>query len=186
MTDDEKAFLAQVALGWFTVKSDGTIWRNVTFHGGGVSLPIWIEPTRAERSVSKEGGYLRVMYNDQGKRRKIAAHRVSWMVANRRDIPPTMEINHEHEDGNKQRNDPNNLTLVTRGQNVEHACRILKRKPKAQNGEANAMAKVTEKQVSEIRALAAARSLPQREIGKLYGLTQSAVSAIVTGKSWPL
>lgn len=186
MTSDEKAFMAQVALGWFAVKTDGTIWRNVTFRGGGVSLPVWIEPTRAERSVSKEDGYLRVMFNDQGTRRRVSAHRIIWMVANRRDIPPSMEINHEHEDGNKQRNDPGNLTLVTHAQNAEHSCRVLKRKPKAQNGEANAMAKVTEQQVAEIRALAKARSLPQREIGKLYGLTQSAVSAIVTGKSWPL
>jgi hypothetical protein len=186
MTDDEKALLAQVALGWFTVKPDGTIWRNVIFHGGGVSLPTWIKPTRAERSVSKADGYLRVMFNDQGKRRRVAAHRVSWMVANRQDIPPTMEINHEHQDGNKQRNDPRNLSLVTRRENVVHAIRVLKRKPKAQNGEKNAMAKVTEAQVAEIRSLVAAKSLPQREIGKMYGITQSAVSAIVTGKSWPL
>lgn len=54
MTDDEKAFLAQIALGWFTVKPDGTIWRNIKFHGGGVSLPEWITPTRAERSTSKK------------------------------------------------------------------------------------------------------------------------------------
>jgi predicted XRE-type DNA-binding protein len=106
------------------------------------------------------------------------------MLANRRDIPPMMEINHEHEDGNKQRNLPDNLTLVTRTQNVVHAIRVLKRKPKAQNGEANAMAKVTAAQVAEIKALAAAKALPQREIAKRYGVTQSAVSAIVTGKSW--
>ena len=185
MTNDEKAFLAQIALGWFTVDTKtGAVWRHVTFHGGGVSLPAWIDPIRAERSKSAQQGYLRIMFHDAGNRRRVAAHRIIWMVANRRDIPESMEINHKHRDGNKQRNTAINLALVTRAQNVEHCCRVLGRKPKAQNGEANAMAKVTECQVMEIKALLKNKALPQREIGNIYGLTQSAVSAIATGKSW--
>jgi len=182
MTHDEKTFLAQVAMGWFTVKPDGTIWRNIRFRGGGVSLPVWIVPERAERSVARKGSYLRVMFNDAGKRRRVAAHRVVWMMANRRDIPAPMELNHE--DGNKQHNFPSNLTLVTHAENAIHSIRVLGNKPKATFGEANAAAKLTDQKVAEIRAHLAARTLPQREIARLYGVTQSAVSAIATGKSW--
>src|SRR5690606_10298728 len=74
MTEHEQAFLAQVALGWFTVKPNGTIWRNIRFHGGGPATGVagltWITPTRAERSVSAKGKYLRVMFYDRGRRRK--------------------------------------------------------------------------------------------------------------------
>ncbi len=182
MTDNERAFLAQIALGWFTVRPDGTIWRNMRFHGGGVATLNWITPERAERSVSKAGAYLRVMFRDGRQRRKVSANRIVWMLANQRDIPSGMEINHK--DGKKQRNHPSNLELTTHQENAIHSVRVLGNKPKARFGEANAAAKVTAQQVAEIRGLLAQKSMAQREIASLYGLTQSAVSAIATGKSW--
>lgn len=183
MTDDEQAFLAQIALGWFTVDaSAGAIWRNVRFHGGGVSLPRWISPTRAERSVSKQGAYLRVMFNDAGERRRVSAHRIIWMVANRRAIPAGLEVNHRN--GNKQHNTHTNLELATHAENAIHSVRVLGNKPKARLGEANAAARLTVQQVAEIRGLVARRSLPQRELAAIYGVSQGTISAIVTGKSW--
>ena len=182
MTEHEKAFLAQIALGWFKVRANGTIWRHVLFHGGGVAGLEFIAPVRAERSVSKKGGYLRVMFRDGRQRRKVTAQRIVWMVANLRDIPAGLQVNHR--DGNKQNNHPDNLELVTHKENAIHSVRVLGNKPKARVGEANAAAKVTAQQVAEIRGLAAQKSMPQREIASIYGITQSAVSAIVTGKSW--
>lgn len=182
MTDDEKAFLAQVALGWFAVDAEGRIWRNIKFQGGGVSLPKWITPTRAERSVSGKGKYLRVMFADAGKRRKVNANRIVWMVANHADLSSLLDVNHK--DGNKQHNHPSNLETATRAQNVNHSFKVLGQRTKEQRGELNPAAKVTAEQVAEIRALARAKVMPQSEIGKRYGITQSTVSAIVLGKSW--
>ena len=185
MNESEKAFLAQVALGWFEVRTDGSIWRHVKFHGGGVSGPNWITPTRAERSTSaKEGGYLRVLFNDAGRRLKVNANRIVWMVANQADLSPLLDVNHE--DGNKQNNAPGNLTPATRTQNVNHSFKVLGQRTKEQRGEMNSAAKLTAQQVAEIRELALSRSMSQREIGNLFGITQSTVSAIVLRKSWNL
>ena len=183
MTIDEKAFLAQVALGWFQVNQDGTIWRLAEFVGGGVTRLQWVEPRRAERSTSAEEGYLRILFFDQGERKHVAAHRIVWMVLNRADIPAPMEINHR--DGKKWHNEPSNLELVTRPENVKHAIRILGRRHKAQGGEQNPSAKLTEAQVMEIRALCESKSINQREIAQRFGIKQSTVSAIVLRKkSW--
>lgn len=182
MKHEETAFLAQIAIGWFTVKEDGSIWRHVEWHGGGAPSFSTTEPRRAECSKSSPDGYPRVLFHHQGQRLKVSAHRIVWIVTNRRPIPEAMEINHK--DGNKANAHPSNLELVTRAENVRHAIRVLGKKRKARLGTDNAQAKLTEAQVMEIRGLAAAKALTQREIAARFGLTQSAVSAIVLRKSW--
>ena len=182
MTNDERAFLAQVALGWFTANGDGTIWRNAEFTGGGVPTLKWVEPRRAERSASEEDGYIRVMFHDSGERLMVQAHRIIWMVVNRADIPAPLEVNHK--DGVKYHNHPDNLELLTRPENVKHAIHVLGRKPKAQNGTANTFAKLTDQQVMEIRALWASQTMSQRQIAERFGLKQATISCIVTGKTW--
>jgi hypothetical protein len=185
VNDDERAFLAQVALGWFTVREDGTIWRHVEFHGGGNDAPsveYLATPRRAERNSSAEDGYLRVLFWDFGVRRKAVAHRIVWMVTTRRWIPAAMEINHV--DGVKYNNNPANLELVTRSENVRHAIRVLGRRRKAQPGESNAQAKLTEAQVMEIRTLGESKAMTQKEIAARFGIEQTNVSAILRRKSW--
>lgn len=183
MTDDEKSFLAQVALGLFKVEQDGTIWRLAKWTGGGiVSGLIYMPRERAERSSAGPSSYLRVMFKDGAHRRKISAHRIVWMVTNRRPIPASMEINHI--DGNKRNNTPSNLELATHQQNVQHCHTHLAPKKKDQRGAKNSAAAVTETQVLDIRSIWASRSLTQREIAARYQITQSTVSAIVLRKSW--
>jgi DNA-binding transcriptional regulator YiaG len=181
---EEQAFLAQVALGWFLVKGDGTIWRMIKFTGGGTPSLKRINSTRAERSKSKQDGYPRVLFWHQGKRLKVHAHRIVWMVANKADIPDSMEINHKHEDGDKSRNHPGNLELVTRSENVKHAIHVLGKKRKARPGTENPAARLNEGQVAEIRALWKARAMSQRQIGERFGIKQQTVQNIVNGKTW--
>lgn len=182
MTEDEKAFLAQVALGLFKVDG-GKIWRLAKWTGGGnVAGLIYTKKSRAETSAARAGGYLRVLFKDGVTRRKVSAHRIIWMVANRRPIPTGMEVNHL--DGDKQNNDPSNLEIVTRQQNVQHAHTHLSPKKKDQRGEKNSAAAVTAEQVVEIRSIWAARAMSQREIAARFGVTQSTISAIVVRKSW--
>ncbi|WP_366071320.1 HNH endonuclease signature motif containing protein [Nitrobacter sp.] len=183
MTENEKAFLAQVALGLFKVEMDGTIWRLAKWTGGGlVAGIVYTKRTRAERSTSGQNGYLRIMFKDGMIRRVVAAHRIIWMIANRRPIPERMEINHI--DGKKSNNTPSNLELTTHQQNAQHSHTHLAPKKKDQRGEKNSAAAVTESQVIEIRTIWANRSLSQREIAAKYKITQSTVSAIVARKSW--
>lgn len=183
MTEDEKAFLAQIALGLFSVEKDGTVWRLARWTGGGqVSGITYLPKRRAETSSHLKGSYPRIMFKDGEERRSVNAHRIIWMISNRRPIPPKMEINHI--DGNRINNIPSNLELVTRQQNVQHAHTCLCPKKKDQRGEKNASAVVTESQVAEIRAIWATRSLTQREIAEKFRITQSTISAIVLRKSW--
>lgn len=182
MTEDEKAFLAQIALGWFTVQEDGTIWRHVKFTGGGTSALERIPVIRAEKSLSKKNGYLRILFHDNGRRRRVAAHRIVWMIFNKDFIPYPLQINHLN--GIKSDNHPLNLERVTQKMNIQHAFQNLPRKKKAQYGEKNAGAKVNKEQVLQIKNLWENKAMSQRKIGEIYGITQSAVSAIVRGKSW--
>lgn len=182
MTSDERAFLAQVALGWFEVRPNGTIWRLAEFQGGGMATLKFCVPRPAERSSSEPDGYLRVMFLDGTERKKVGAHRIVWMVSNKADIPDAMEINHR--DGDKGHNEPSNLELVTRSENVKHAIHVLGRRPKAQDGTDNSAAKLTEPQVMEIRALWDAKAMSQRQIAERFSLKQSTVHCIVARKTW--
>lgn len=164
--------------------TEGRVWRHMRFVGGGALVPVMLDAAeRAERSSSQPGGYLRIMFLDgRGVRRTIAAHRVAWMVANRRTIPALMEINHIN--GNKQDNRPANLELVTHTENTVHRIRVLGKKPKARLGTENSSAKIDEAAVVMIRRLAASGEMSQAEIGRMYGVKQSTISAIVLRKSW--
>lgn len=53
----------------------------------------------------------------------------------------------------------------------------------AQHGERNGMAKLTRHQASEIRRLVA-RGQKQREVARVFGVSQATVSLIASGRSW--
>lgn len=182
MKNKEQAFLAQIALGWFSVDSEGRIWRMVRFQGGGAKSVNAISPRRAERSMSKKEGYLRIMFTDwvTRKRLRVDAHRIVWMVYNKRTIPIGLEPNHE--DGNKQNNNPSNLKAVTRSQNVIHSIRVLGRK--SRSGESNPQAKLTAEKVVQIRKLGESGDMTQREIAEMFNVTQPQVGNVLSRHSW--
>lgn len=185
MTKQETAFLAQVALGIFTVDSEGRIWRHARMVGGSrIGAPariVHIKATRAERAKSHE--HLRVMFTHEGERMAIYAHRAVWMISNGCTIPEGMEINHD--DGNPPNNRPSNLLLATKAENTQHAARILKRfGKKDQWGEKNTSAKLTPAKVIEIYRMCKGRVMSQTQIAKLYGVTQATVNEIYLGKTW--
>lgn len=183
MKKNEIAFLAQVALGWFSVDPEGRIWRHVRFAGGGATSLQEIPTRRAERSRHRAGSYLRVLFRDgMGLRRKIAAHRAVWMLSSRRMIPIGMEINHIN--GDRTDNRPGNLEMTTHRENAVHSVRVLGNKPKARLGTTNAAARLSESDIPTIRRLAASGEMSQREIGCLYGVSQKTVSGILHRKTW--
>lgn len=61
-----------------------------------------------------------------------------------------------------------------------HSEETLKILSELRQGEKNPSVKLTKKQVQEIRS----RNLPQKELAKIYGVSQSHISAIKTKKLW--
>lgn len=165
MTTKDMLALALVGIGQLRVEPDGSIWRG-----------------NRRADTGRARGYLRLQFTVAGKRYSLGAHRVVWMVSKKRFIPHRMEINHK--DGNKSRNCPDNLELVTHTGNTIHSFRKLARKLKEQRGEKNTSAKLTELQVLEIRSLWDAREMTQKEVGERYGISQRSVSEICLRKTW--
>lgn len=85
-----------------------------------------------------------------------------------------------HLDCNKLNNEYSNLEWCTTKMNVHHA---LKQK-RIPVGENNYLAKVTEKDVKEIRELYKTGKFSQRDIGEIYGLKRSTTRDIIFRDTW--
>jgi hypothetical protein len=92
--------------------------------------------------------------------------------------PPGLVVNHR--DGNRQNNCVQNLEYCTYSENALHAV--------ASGvwpvGERHCCAKLTARDVEEIRDLCASGVMYQRDIGTAYGITQSNVSRIGRRIGW--
>jgi len=89
------------------------------------------------------------------------------------------EVNHI--DGNKLNNHYTNLEWCSRSHNIKHAFRL---KLRSSEGTNNARAKISEWQVKAIRFLYKNFGYKQKDLGRIYGITQTHVGYIVNYKSW--
>lgn len=120
-------------------------------------------------------GYVATSIKDKTKR---VHHLV--MLAFVGPMPAGKQVNHK--DGNKANNRRNNLEYETPNGNLLHAVRLgLK---KGQRGEKSHLAKLTEKQVREIRRLYATRQFTLSKLGRLYQVHYSTISNVISGKRW--
>lgn len=85
-----------------------------------------------------------------------------------------------HKCDNRRCVNPDHLFLGTRADNIRDAVA----KNRQAKGRDSAWAKVTEKQVREIRERYAAGGITQKELGREYGLGQYTVSAMVRRITW--
>ena len=118
----------------------------------------------------------------EAKHKLVLAHRYSWELANG-SIPEGMFVCHTCDTPRCVR--PEHLFLGTNAENMQDASRkgrlVGKRKPR--RGEESLSAKLTAADVAEIRArLSVGES--QSALGRRYGVTQSAIWLIKTGKNW--
>ena len=185
MTEAEQAFLAQVAIGAFSIDSSGRIWRNrIRVGGSHVGTPSYdaalAAPQRAERSMS--AGYPRVMFRSLKGRQQVYAHRIVWMVTNQKDIPEGLEVNHK--DGNRANHHPSNLEIVTHRENTLHSFRELGHRVKEQRGVKNTSATLDEESVLQIRSLCKNRTLSQSRVAEMFGVSQRSISDIHLRKTW--
>lgn len=119
---------------------------------------------------SNTKGYLFSNLYCKGKHKPAYPHRLvaESFINNPNRLP---EVNHI--DGNKQNNTVNNLEWVTREENIHHFIKLGLRKDK-----------LTMQQANEIKAKYSSKLYSQNELAKEYGVSQSHISSIVTGRRW--
>lgn len=112
--------------------------------------------------------------------RVLLAHRLAWTIW-RGAIPDGLFLCHKCDI--RCCVNPDHLFLGTHAENMQDMW--SKGRHGANRGEASHHAKLTEAQVGEIRSALAA-GVPQREIAKDHGVTQSSISNIARGSTWKL
>ena len=119
-------------------------------------------------------------YGCYGKR-KIGAHRLMWQLM-RGPIPENLCVCHICD--NPRCVNPDHLWLGTRSENTKD--RHYKGRSKGPIGEAQHDAKLNYGIAEEIRAITSTHNATQREIAARFGVGQTTISNVVTGKRWKI
>jgi len=110
--------------------------------------------------------------------RNLYAHRISWELANG-PIPAGKFVCHHCD--NPSCVNPAHLWIGSNADNMRDM--IAKDRAPDRRGKRDGNSKLTEKEVHEIRQMLS-RGILQRVIAEEYGITQTNISCIKTGKSW--
>lgn len=163
-----------------------------------MTVEAWSDIRNTDYSVSDQG---RIASRKYGKLRmlKPCANSYGYMVVSISSgisrtlsvhalvaaefLPPKPSPAHElnHRDGDKANNRADNLEWVTHGENVQHRFDVLGHR--ALRGEAQAMSKLTEEQVLEIRGRRLAGEF-LKTIAADYGISRRTVGDIARGRRW--
>jgi len=137
-------------------------------------------------------GCLNVSLSYQGKVRTYKIHHLVCKAFIGPAPTPSHEVNHKN--GDRTDNRVSNLEWVTRSENILHAYRVLGRITSKgfhiNVGESNGSAKLTGKQVREIRFLYSQRKAngqrryTQTELSSLFMVSRRMVGKIVHYKAW--
>lgn len=164
-----------------------------------------ISTGRIQTRNRQRRGYPMVHCRVEGETRTFLVHRAVWMAFHG-SVPEGLQINHK--DGDKFNSSLENLEVVTPSENILHALRTGLRRPtpkghhvppekrargerhgshthpeRVARGERNPNAKLTEKDVREIRALRSA-GVPHKELACRYGVSLKTVKKAATGRGW--
>lgn len=132
------------------------------------------------RKAFPEGlGYMAIKMWNNGKKLGKKVHRLvlSAFVG---PCPNGMEC--DHIDGNPSNNDISNLQWITHQENHDRSIRM--NGSRAQAGELNGAAVLTERDVAEIRQLYWECGVKQRPLARAWKVCQYTIGAAVSGKTW--
>ena len=136
---------------------------------------INIKTGRVLKPCINHGGYYSIIICEEKQHRKYIHRLVAeTYIPNPFNLP---EVNHK--DGDKSNNNDWNLEWCTAKENTTHA---INTGLKSSVGINNKMAKLTEKQVLEIRSLKGI--ITQKQIANKFHVSQSMVSMIQTNTQW--
>lgn len=140
--------------------------RYEVYEDGRIYSHVW---KRFIKGSVANNGYIRVII----KGKKYPLHRLIALafILNSKNKPFV-----NHKDGNRLNNCKDNLEWCTAKENIQHAWRTGL--AKGRYGKRNAMCKLSDTQVFEIRELLKEGKLSQRSIGNIYNVGQSIISAI--------
>lgn len=170
--------LALVAVGALSVDDQGRVWRHREMTGGSPigGREVTCPPKRADTGRSEKGGYRRIQVTIGTNRVIAPAHRIVWMLANQRLIPPGFEPNHKN--GIKDDNRPENLELTTHTGNSLHALHVLGQYKTSRGG------KLTPEQVVQIRHLRDKKIASRALVAEQFGISTVMVKKIEHRSSW--
>lgn len=97
------------------------------------------------------------------------------------DVPEGHNINHKN--GNTKDNRLDNLEYVTFSENTQHALKVLEREM-GLRGSRNPGAKLTDRQVVEIRQLYATGKYSARQLSEIYPASRSAIGEVVAMRTY--
>lgn len=153
----------------YMVGNDGSVWSCKSLNGVGVGQ--W---HRLSGFVGR-GDYLRVNLRRNGKIEKRSIHRLVLDAF----IGPQPELEARHGNANRQDNRLTNLEWGTALENAEDR----ERHGHTLRGTNHGMAKLTENQVREVKALAG-NGLSKTAIAARYGIGRTTLGHILNGKNW--
>lgn len=149
----------------YVIYSDGRIWSNLT--------NTFLTPQ------DNGTGYMKVSLRIEGKPVNAYVHRLvaQSFVPNPNEHP---EVNHI--DGDKKNNRASNLEWCTGAENKHHASKT----GLTNKGEKNHAHKLTEEEIKSIRSeyVYGSKDKNQRALARKYGVSQTAIRYILTGKNW--
>ena len=148
---NEEIIYQAVERGELEIDETGYIWRVKNRTGTRWGKGVQTTPCSKRRAENDTGKYLQVRVMVDWKRTHCLAHRLVWRHFHG-SVPEGMVVNHKN--GNKKDNRPENLELATYSENTAHMLGVLQKgRILNQNGANNAMAKLTDEAVKEIKAL---------------------------------
>ena len=159
----------------YGITQNGEIFTRKKRGPGNHLNPYWKEL----RQVKGQDGYMKIILRMSGASKTF---RVNRLVAEFFCENPNSYTQVNHKDCNKTNNQSNNLEWCDRKQNANHA--LLNGRYKDQSRENNNNSKLNGDLVDAIRICLNAGVMTQKQIALAYGVCQSTVSDINTGKKW--
>ena len=159
--------------GLYEVSENGSV-RSLRFRNRNIDAPRLVPLIL--KGIDSGNGYLRVALQAGNVSRLRSIHRIV-LIAFRGPAPAGCEA--MHLDGTRTNNRLSNLAWGTRKENHSHKIQH----GTTQRGIRQWRARFTEKDVLEIRAAVSA-GVRQTDLADEFGVTKSAIHAIVARKSW--